>query len=138
MACLNIKLKGQSGFVTKVRPFPRSIVLRHHANTFDTANSSSPRLRTSFLLNPAASASLRLLYFPPCCLLSAERIADGVINSSDNDPLSVNALRQNGTPLTRVGKYCRPAKRSLKDTNRRQHEPRSDLDKRRLRRPIGL
>lgn len=55
----------------------------NQANTFDTARLSSPRFRISFLLMFSSSASLRLLYLPPCARLSADRTADGETNSSD-------------------------------------------------------
>jgi hypothetical protein len=56
-----------------------------HANTFDTANSSSGRLRVS--LRPVLSVSIpfRILYFCPCAFLTAERTAAGDTNSTPSE-----------------------------------------------------
>jgi hypothetical protein len=61
-----------------------------HANTFDTANSSSGRLRVS--LRPVLSVSIpfRILYFCPCAFLTAERTAAGDTNSTPSEMEQAN------------------------------------------------
>ena len=66
------------------RIVPRSASQKNwcHANTLDTANSSSGSFLNCFLRMVSCSASFRLLYLLPFSRLSIDRTADGDTNST--------------------------------------------------------